>query len=73
MHGETPVIEVTINGDRRRVEPGQTLAQFLAGRRLEPRMVVVERNGEIVARDRLDETRLVEGDALEIVQMMAGG
>ncbi len=71
--GESSVIEVTINGDRREVEPGKTLAQFLNGLRLEPQMVVVERNGEIVARDRLAETPLVEGDTLEIVQMMAGG
>lgn len=67
------MVEVTINGDRRRVEAGQTLAQFLQTLRLEPRMVVVERNGEIVARDRLTETPLAAGDTLEIVQMMAGG
>jgi thiamine biosynthesis protein ThiS len=36
-------------------------------------MVVVERNGEIIARDRLAETSVDEGDTLEIVQMMAGG
>lgn len=67
------MIEVTINGDRREVEGDQTLAQFLLGLQLEPRMVVVERNGEIVARDRLAETPLAAGDTLEIVQMMAGG
>jgi thiamine biosynthesis protein ThiS len=67
------MIEVIINGDRRHVEPGQTLAQLLAGLRLEPRLVVVERNGEIVARDRLGETPVGDGDTLEIVQMMAGG
>jgi thiamine biosynthesis protein ThiS len=67
------MIEVTINGDRRHVEAGQTLAQFLGARRLEPRMVVVERNGVIVPRNRLGETPLLEGDMLEIVQMMAGG
>jgi sulfur carrier protein len=67
------MIEVTINGDRRQVEPGQTLAQFLTGLRLEPRIVVVERNGEIVARHHLGETPLADGDNLEIVQMMAGG
>ena len=67
------MIEVTINGDCRQVEPGQTLAQLLSRLRLEPRMVVVERNGEIVARDRLGETPLTAGDTLEIVQMMAGG
>jgi sulfur carrier protein len=67
------MIEVTINGSRRPVAPGQTLAQFLGELRLEPRMVVVERNGAIVAREKLAETPLDEGDTLEIVQMMAGG
>lgn len=67
------MIQVVINGDRRAVEPGQTVAQFLSARRLEPRTVVVERNGEIVPRDRLGETPILEGDSLEIVQMMAGG
>jgi sulfur carrier protein len=67
------MIEVIINGDRRKVEPGQTLAQFLIGLRLEPRTVVIERNGEIVARDRLARTPITAGDTLEIVQMMAGG
>jgi thiamine biosynthesis protein ThiS len=67
------MIEVTINGDRRRVEPGQTLAQLLSALCLEPRVVVIERNGEIVARDRLGETTIAAGDTLEIVQMMAGG
>jgi sulfur carrier protein len=67
------VIDVTINGDRRQLESGQTLAQLLSALRLEPRMVVIERNGEIVARDRLGETPITAGDTLEIVQMMAGG
>jgi sulfur carrier protein len=67
------MIEVMINGDPRQVEPEQTLAQYLVTLRLEPRAVVVERNGEIVARERLGETPLLEGDRLEIVQMMAGG
>jgi thiamine biosynthesis protein ThiS len=67
------MIELTINGDRRRVEPGQTVAQYLSVLKIEPRMVVVERNGEIIPRDRLAQTPMAEGDTLEIVQMMAGG
>jgi thiamine biosynthesis protein ThiS len=34
---------------------------------------VVERNGEIVPRDRYSDTSIQDGDNLEIVQMMAGG
>jgi thiamine biosynthesis protein ThiS len=36
-------------------------------------MVVVEHNGEIVPRDRYPDIILLDGDNLEIVQMMAGG
>ena len=67
------MIEVTSNGDRRQVESGQTLAQLLSALRLDPRMVVIERNGEIVPRDRLGVTPITAGDTLEVVQMMAGG
>ena len=67
------MIDVTINGDRRQLESGQTLAQLLITLSLEPRMVVIERNGKIVPRDRLGVTPITAGDTLEIVQMMAGG
>lgn len=70
---EPCMISVTINGDRREVAAGQSLAQFLSARGLEPRMVVIERNGAIVPRGCLGETPIQEGDTLEIVQMMAGG
>jgi sulfur carrier protein len=40
----------------------------LAGKR-----VAVEKNGEIVPRSRYADTRLAEGDALEIVVAVGGG
>ena len=66
-------MRLTINGEAREANEAQTLGEFLASRNLTARMVVVERNGEIVPREQYDETPLAEGDALEIVQMMAGG
>ena len=63
----------TIVHPHRRTIPAWSLFTHLNGLRLEPRMVVIERNGEIIARDRLAETPVAEGDTLEIVQMMAGG
>lgn len=66
-------MQIIVNGDVRDVEDVQTLGAFLAARRLNAKMVVVERNGEIVPRGQYDETPLQNGDVLEIVQMMAGG
>lgn len=61
-----------VNGEPRETDAA-TLAGFLEERGLAARMVVVERNGEIVPRAEYDATPLHSGDVLEIVQMMAGG
>jgi sulfur carrier protein len=67
------MIDLTINGDRYQIEGPATIAEFLEQRGIAARIVVVERNREIVARDQYDRTYLQPGDTLEIVQMMAGG
>jgi len=66
-------MQLIVNGEARDVADGATLTEFLASVNLPSRMVVVERNSEIVPREQYDETRLAAGDILEIVQMMAGG
>lgn len=66
-------MQLTVNGKPREVESAITLSGYLAALGLHERMIVVERNGEIVRRDRYSETALEPGDTLEIVQMMAGG
>jgi sulfur carrier protein len=67
------MIHLTVNGDPWTIAEPVTLADFLAARGLSGRLVVVERNREIIPRDRYAETMLGEGDTLEIVQAMAGG
>jgi thiamine biosynthesis protein ThiS len=49
------------------------VAAFLAGQGLDPDVVVVERNGEIVPRSRFGELRLVANDRLEVVHFVGGG
>ena len=66
------MIEVTVNGENREVASG-TVTGLLATHNLNPKMVVVEHNGEILSRDSYGTTILSDGDNLEIVQMMAGG
>lgn len=66
-------IQIVANGEPRAVPAGRTLAAFLAELGLDPDVVVVERNGEIVPRPRFDGLRLEAGDRLEIVHFVGGG
>ena len=66
-------IDVVANGEPRTIPDGQTVAAFLAAQGLDPDVVVVERNGEIVPRSRFGEVRLEADDRLEIVHFVGGG
>ncbi len=52
---------------------GATVDDLLAALGLGGRWVLVERNGEPVARRDLSSTMLVDGDRLELVRAVAGG
>ena len=67
------MIQLSVNGQVRRFEPGANIAQLLDTLELAGKRVAVERNGEIVPRGRYAATRLAEGDALEIVVAVGGG
>ncbi len=66
-------MRVRINGTERELPEATTLLELLAERGLDPRIVVVEYNYEIVPREQYAHITLKEGDNLEIVQMVAGG
>jgi thiamine biosynthesis protein ThiS len=66
-------IQVTVNGDGRTVAAGLSVAGFLRSLDLHPGMVVVERNREILDRDRYDAVEIEEGDVLELVHFVGGG
>lgn len=67
------MIQLTVNGKLREVEAPASLLEFLHQIGVDPRIVAVERNGEIVKRDRFSETPVDAGDRLEIVRMVGGG
>ena len=71
--GVFKVIQLSVNGQIQRVEPGVDLARLLEKLELSGKRVAVEMNGEIVPRSRYAGTRLTEGDALEIVVAVGGG
>ncbi len=66
-------MRVTANGEDFEVPDSVSVAEFIRSRDLDPRYVVVERNGEPVERKRYEDLRLVEGDRLELVRAVAGG
>ncbi|HKG92550.1 MAG TPA: sulfur carrier protein ThiS [Gemmatimonadaceae bacterium] len=67
-------VALTVNGERREVARGTTLADFLRALALDPRMVVVEHNRVILRdRDAYPSLDLRSGDTLEIVHFVGGG
>jgi sulfur carrier protein len=66
-------VRVIANGKPVELEVGTTMAEFIRSRGLDPRYVVVERNGEPLERSRYNEMHLTEGDRLELVRAVAGG
>jgi sulfur carrier protein len=64
---------ITVNGHVFDVEDHLSVADFIRTRGLDPRHVVVERNGEALERRRYEDVRLEDGDHLELVRAVAGG
>ncbi len=66
-------MRIFANGDPVELAEGATVDDLLAKLGLGGRWVLVERNGEPVARRELASTVLAEGDRLELVRAVAGG
>lgn len=66
-------LRLEVNGEVRSLPAPATLTDLLARLGLDPRMVVVELNHEIVRRPRLGETVLKDGDQIELVHFVGGG
>lgn len=66
-------LHLQVNGDPRTIPGPATLLDLLGHLTVDPRMVVVELNREIVRRPRLGEITLKEGDQVELVHFVGGG
>jgi thiamine biosynthesis protein ThiS len=64
---------LTLNGSSMTLEEGLTVAALLQRLQLPRERVAIERNGSILPKAAYEETRLAEGDRLEIVQFVGGG
>ena len=67
------VIQLSVNGEPRRLGADASVSQLLESLELAGKRVAVEKNGEIVPRSRYAQTALADGDRLEIVVAVGGG
>jgi thiazole synthase len=66
-------MEIRVNGKARQVQEGISIRRLLDELKLQPLRVAVQRNLDIVKRERYDEVILEPGDTIEILTFMAGG
>jgi thiamine biosynthesis protein ThiS len=66
-------MRVKVNGEERTLDEGVTLAALITGLGLNAGPIVVQRNGDIVERARLDQVSLNDGDQVELVRFVGGG
>ena len=69
-------MKITVNGKPREVDAVDgtlDLPSFLQRFDINPRLVAVAINGDVIPRDRYPDALVREGDTLEIVRMVGGG
>ncbi|MEX0980065.1 MAG: sulfur carrier protein ThiS [Gemmatimonadota bacterium] len=66
-------VRVHLNGKERDIPDDLTVGGVLHFLELDPRLVVVEHNREILDRARFDAVKVGEGDRLELVHFVGGG
>ncbi|KYC42606.1 thiamine biosynthesis protein ThiS [Scytonema hofmannii PCC 7110] len=66
-------ITLQVNGENRNCLSQTALPDLLQQLGFNPRLVAVEYNGEILHRQFWSETRMKEGDRIEVVTIVGGG
>lgn len=69
----TSEIQIRLNGESRDVPGGLSVLKLLETLELEPALIVVEHNGEILRQERYPEAQVEAGDSLELVHFVGGG
>jgi len=66
-------IQVHVNGREREVQSGLSIHDLVESFDLNPRLIVVELNREILSRDQFKDVQVSEGDTVELVHFVGGG
>jgi thiamine biosynthesis protein ThiS len=66
-------MKVCINGSVKEIGSVRTVAELLDLLYIPASSALIEQNGNVIARHEFHTAAVTEGDAIEIVQMVAGG
>lgn len=66
-------MEIQLNGMRRELAAGETVAGLISGLSLADGRVAVEINGVVVPKSEHERRRLAEGDRVELIGAIGGG
>ncbi|HAT16726.1 MAG TPA: thiamine biosynthesis protein ThiS [Gemmatimonadetes bacterium] len=66
-------MQVQVNGKEREVQSGLSVHELVESFDLNPLLIVVELNREILSRDQFKDVHVSEGDAVELVHFVGGG
>jgi thiamine biosynthesis protein ThiS len=69
----TTTLEIVLNGEKRSISGGTTVAELVRTLDLPGERVAVERNLEVVRRVDWDSVLLEAGDRVEVVHFVGGG
>lgn len=69
----THFVTLHVNGEPHHCQPHTPLPDLLTQLGMNPRLLAVEYNGEILHRQFWQDTEMQEGDRLEIVTIVGGG
>ena len=73
MISASNTINVQINGEIHNLANSLTLVELLESIGMNPRLVAVEYNGDILHRQHWTATKIQNGDTLEVVTIVGGG
>ena len=66
-------INVRLNGKDREIDSGLSVKALVESLDLNPKLIVVELNREILSRDCFGEIKVSDGDQVELVHFVGGG
>ena len=66
-------VSIFVNGRARQAPAAQTLGELAASFSLDPKLLLVELNGQTLLRDEWPARTLEHGDRIEFIRVVAGG
>jgi thiamine biosynthesis protein ThiS len=66
-------MKITLNGKEIHFDDTMSVNKLIANLKLDPNVVAIEKNREIVPASEYDQSQISNGDEIEIVQFVGGG